>query len=566
MSDDDTPAPEKRSERETLPSAGKDTREAFGRLMGSGGEDRQGESAGAVEVPYQVGRLLGQGGMGRVFSAEDSSLDRTVAVKVLRPELADDEGARERFLREAKVLGRLEHPGAVPVHAAGWLPDHGPFYAMKLLSGETLGKMIERAAQRGRPHRDDIARLVHVFDSVCQTIAYAHAHGIVHRDLKPENVMVDDFGVVLVLDWGLAKDMREAGTATDPKLTRDGAVIGTPAYMAPEQARGDTAAVDLRTDVFALGSILYEILTGLLPFTASTPMELIREVQHAEPHAPCAANRRAPRALSAICMKALSKDPDRRYPSAKELAEDVRRYLDDLPVTAYRASALERAGNWVARHPAASAAAATAVILLMVLAGLVTVRREARKVRLQEQEDRDRLVAELEAARSREEVQSLLNQLQAASRAAQRVQGEIARARQAGGADTAEARQNLMELAVAREVHLRMMVGLAVLFRARLAAAPAGALSPDDDPMALMRSAVLQYVGDLTSDGRPMEAHVVAWRQLRGGGVPGWTDAEVAALQALLTDAEEAMRERLGEAFEPPDWSRYDFHEMPAGE
>ena len=551
-----------------MPHLGRETREARDRLLNPEEAGLRGEPAAPPGAPYQIGRLLGQGGMGRVYQAEDSTLGRTVAVKVLRPELVDDEGARERFLREARVLGRLEHPGALPVHSVGRLPDYGPFYAMKLVSGETMGKMIERAAARGRPRRDDIARLVHVYDDVCQTIAYAHSHGIVHRDLKPENVMVDDFGVVLVLDWGLAKDMGEVGSASDPKLTRDGAVIGTPAYMAPEQARGDTAAVDLHTDVFALGSILYEMLTGDVPFSAPTPWELIREVQHTEPRSPSAVNGRAPRALSAICMKALSKDPARRYPSAKELAADVRRYLDNQPVSAYRASLLERAGKWVARHPAASAAVLTAVVLTLVLSGLVAVRREARKVRLQEQADREHLLAELEAARFGEEVQGLLNQMQAASQAAQRVQDEIGRVRYDAGEGpvTAEERQKLKELTVAREVHVRMMVGLAVTLRERLATAPEGALDADANLMALMRSALLQYMGDLMTDGRPMEAHVVAWRQLHGESVSGWADAEVTALRDLLSEAEEAMREEMGAGFEPPDWSRYDFHAMPLGE
>ncbi len=225
---------------------------------------------------------------------------------------ASDPSEADRLLREARVLARLEHPGLVPVHDAGVLPDGRVFYAMKLVRGRRL----DRYAADGPTPADRLA----VFRKICEAVAFAHANGVVHRDLKPENVMVGAFGEVLVLDWGVA---RRAEDPAEP----GGTVLGTRAYMAPEQAEGRTEQVDARADVYALGAILQ----GLL----SAPPE---------PRASFA------RALSAVSDKAMARERDDRYPSVEDLSADVRRLLDgDAPI-AYREGLLERAGRFYRRY------------------------------------------------------------------------------------------------------------------------------------------------------------------------------------------------------------------------
>jgi hypothetical protein len=233
---------------------------------------------------YELSELLGRGGMGTVFQGYDITLERDVAVKVLREELQGAEGLARRFVEEARIGGRLQHPGVVPVYALGRLPDARPFIAMKLVKGQTLATLL---AQRPSPTAE-LPRLLAVFEQACQAVAYAHSKGVVHRNLKPANVMVGAFGEVQVMDWGVAKALsakegyppdapaRErhqpdapardtpAGDPPSSPATQQGTVLGTPAYMAPEQARGE--AVDERADVFGLGAILCEILTGAPPY------------------------------------------------------------------------------------------------------------------------------------------------------------------------------------------------------------------------------------------------------------------------------------------------------------
>ncbi len=289
---------------------------------------------------YVLVREVGRGGMASVWEAEDPALGRSIAVKVL--DLPDESGGLAARLRlEARVLARLEHPGIVPVHDVGSLPDGRPFYAMKLVRGERLDEAAARL-----PTLPERLRL---FLRVCEPVAFAHARGVVHRDLKPGNVMVGPFGEVLVLDWGIA---RIVGEATPPEgrpaagaaewdcsrpvatpATAAGTVLGTPGFMAPEQARGD-ADVDLRADVFALGALL-AVLAGEVP--------------------------RRDRRLAAIVARAMEPDPQDRYPDVPSLAADVARLLDGERVAAYRERPWERAARFAVRHR---------VALLLVLAYL----------------------------------------------------------------------------------------------------------------------------------------------------------------------------------------------------
>ncbi len=258
----------------------------------------------------------------------------------MRSDLSHREDARQRFFAEAEILAGLDHPGTTAVFEAGRLPDGDCFYAMKKVSGRTLGALLgERTADQIND-RAVRARLLEIFFRVCQTVASAHKQGVIHRDLKPENIMVDDLGVVYVMDWGLAKALTEeaAGSQSDSGRTRAGAVMGTPAYMSPEQASGHADTSDRQTDVFSLGVMLYEILTGTNPFRGATAVESMKGVMYHDPEAPRERNKRINRTLSAITMKALAKDPFRRYRSAVELAEDIRRYREFLPVSAIEPS------------------------------------------------------------------------------------------------------------------------------------------------------------------------------------------------------------------------------------
>jgi len=299
------------------------------------------------DTKYRVLEELGSGGMGTVYLAEDRVLGRRVALKVVGPGAASPEIAA-RTLREARIIARLEHPGIVPVHDAGTLPDGRMFYAMKRVDGRRLDEL---APQASLPER------LRVFQRICETVAFAHAHGVLHRDLKPENVMVGSFGEVLVLDWGVAKilEVPEEGTPRDggpttPAATAAGTVLGTLGYMAPEQAEGLADRVGIASDVYALGAILYFLLTLQPPFAGDAALARARG---ASGSSPVPANERTPstpRPLSAIAAKAMAIDPPLRYASAQDLAADVARHLDGNPVTAYKESVWEKAMRFFGRY------------------------------------------------------------------------------------------------------------------------------------------------------------------------------------------------------------------------
>jgi serine/threonine protein kinase len=293
---------------------------------------------------YEILDRIGEGGMGVVYLARDRELAREVALKVLRaPEPSPHE--RARILREARILARLEHPGIVPVHDVGLLPDGRVFYVMKHVRGERLDRYA-----RGERTR---AELLRVFVQVCDAVAFAHAAGVIHRDLKPQNVMLGAFGEVLVLDWGVAKQRGDrvevpASQSVAPVSgsTASGAVLGTPGYMAPEQLSGRSAMVDERADVYGLGGILCFLLTREHPPTTLPSSERWLSL---------------PAPLRAICERARAVDPAARYASASGLAADVASFLDARPVTAHREGPLERVRRVAARHRTA---------LLLILAYL----------------------------------------------------------------------------------------------------------------------------------------------------------------------------------------------------
>ena len=286
--------------------------------------------AGAAEDPsgrYELREEIGRGGMGVVYRAHDRELQRDVALKVLRAG-ADAGDLARRLHREARVLASLEHPGMVPVHDVGILADGLAFYVMKLVRGRRLDQWA--AESPALPER------LRAFDRICETVAFAHAHGVVHRDLKPGNVMLGAFGEVLVMDWGVAKILSDAplapAAASAPEgETAAGTVLGTPGYMAPEQVAGDARAIDARTDVYALGGLLHFLLAGSPPTAGALP-------------------RATPPPLAAIVQRCLAVARTERYASVIDLAADIRAFLARDPVSAYPETALRKTMRIVSRY------------------------------------------------------------------------------------------------------------------------------------------------------------------------------------------------------------------------
>jgi tetratricopeptide (TPR) repeat protein len=340
---------------------------------------------------YQLLRFHARGGLGEVFLAEDRELRREVALKFIRP--GREQAARRRFVREAEITGRLEHPGIVPVYGLLDGPADRPCYAMRFIRGESLADAVERF-HAGPRDTGSLRRLLTPFVTVCQVIAYAHSKGVIHRDIKPANVMLGPFGETYVVDWGLAtnlssgtpaapvqSDTPDPSSPIDSDATQTGSLVGTPAYMSPEQAAGEWARVGPAADVFSLGATLYAILTGRPPYQGGVVLTVIEDAQVARYPKPRSIRPDVPPALEAVCVKAMAKEPAERYPSAAALAADIDRWLADEPVTARRELWSVRAWRWVRRHRTSVTGAAalllTAVIALAI--GLVVVGREQRR-------------------------------------------------------------------------------------------------------------------------------------------------------------------------------------------
>lgn len=362
---------------------------------------------------YRIEGIVARGGMGIIYAIRDRELNRTLAMKVIGPTSPGQTPIRleelppawvERFVEEAQITAQLDHPGIVPVHEIGLDPQGRLYFTMKLVQGQRLGDVfrLAQANQEGW----NLARAIRALLQAAQAVAHAHEHGVIHRDLKPDNIMVGRLGEVYVMDWGVARaadrlDLHELRpalptlparessahppTASSPGdrdgsdsprlVTLDGTVLGTPAYMSPEHAHGRTAEIGPASDVYSLGAILYELLTGqppyLVPGTHSSAREILEKVRAGPPTSIRRLGIRPPAELVAICDRAMDRNPQARYRNALELVEDLRAWLDHRVVKAHRTGALAELKAWILRNPLAAASQAAAGIL--IVAGLVGV-------------------------------------------------------------------------------------------------------------------------------------------------------------------------------------------------
>jgi serine/threonine protein kinase len=307
---------------------------------------------------YEILEELGRGGMGVVYKARQSSLKRIVALKMV---LAGSQASADdlaRFRREAEAAAQLQHPNIVQVHEVGQQDDQ-PFFSLEYVEGGSLAQSI-----RGTPQSP--ASAARIIETLGRAVHFAHQAGIVHRDLKPGNVLLTTQGIPKITDFGLAKRLEG-----DAGQTKSGDIIGTPGYMAPEQAAGQTKSVGPQVDIYALGAILYELLTGHPPFKGESALETLMQVLEREPQRPRLINAAVPRDLETICLKAMAKDVRQRYQTASELAEDLDRFLQGRTIRARPVTQVERVWRWCRRNPVIAGLAACATSLLIIVAAML---------------------------------------------------------------------------------------------------------------------------------------------------------------------------------------------------
>jgi serine/threonine-protein kinase len=356
---------------------------------------------------FRVLRPHAKGGLGQVSVALDQELDRPVALKQIQDRHADDPHSRARFVQEAEITGKLEHPGIIPVYGLGHDARGRPFYAMRFIQGDSLKQAIAAFHGDATLKRDAAGRntrlreLLRRFTDVCNAVAYAHSRGVLHRDLKPSNIMLGPYGETLVVDWGLAKTVgaapaepaagaassltegpiRLSGLSRSHAETVAGSMIGTPAFASPEQVSGRLDLLGPASDIYGLGATLYALLTGRPPVAADELEEVLRRVQKGEIPSPRSLDPAIPKPLEAICLKAMALKPEDRYPSPRALAEDLTRWLDDAPVSAWREPLRTRVSRWSRRHQTAVSVVAACSLMALLFLWLAAA-RAARQARI----------------------------------------------------------------------------------------------------------------------------------------------------------------------------------------
>ncbi|MFG0290999.1 MAG: serine/threonine-protein kinase [Rhodopirellula sp. JB044] len=383
---------------------------------------------------FRVLRPHAKGGLGQVSVAQDTELKRQVAVKEIQDRYADVPESQARFVFEAEVTGRLEHPGIVPVYALGRHHDGRPYYAMRFISGTAMDDAITELHQSPDASTFDrrLRELLNRLISVCNTIDYAHSRGYIHRDLKPANVMLGEYAETLVVDWGLAKQIgvpesgssrssdRDVGSAAyladsehdhGQGKTRDGRAVGTPNYMAPEQASGDVGRIGPRTDIYCLGTTLYHILTGSAPLATGERLslsQLFNRIKQGDIPPPIEVRPATRKSLNAICLTAMAVDPDRRYASARLLAKDIENELSDEQVSVVPETIADRAGRWMRKHRGITATAGISLMMLTLLSTAFyivtqsTLDRTRRYLRISQLEQQFDTAIHAEAQRQRD--------------------------------------------------------------------------------------------------------------------------------------------------------------------
>lgn len=388
-------------------------------------------SAASTASRFKILRPHNAGGLGTVSVARDEELGREVALKEIKERYADHPESRRRFIVEAEITGCLEHPGIVPVYGLGQYADGRPYYAMRFIRGESLQDAVDRFHGSKDLDHDPSRRLLELrmllrrIVDVCNAMEYAHSRGVLHRDLKPDNVMLGKYGETLVVDWGLAKadDRIETEPGNNPSRlftssssasTQMGACLGTPAYMSPEQASGRLDLIKPPSDVYSIGATLYTLLTGKPPFSSGTLLRLLQLVRDGEFPRPRAIDTRIPRALEAICLRAMATCVEDRYPTALALGSDLERWLADESVSAYVEPLGNRIARWSRHHRAlvtsvVACTVASFFILSFFIALLMAANSRERTARELADSERDRAESNLQAAK--EAVSTMLTEV-----------------------------------------------------------------------------------------------------------------------------------------------------------